>query len=64
MLDEGRSKKLGVVLDYTLFLAFKANVSKWEPIFFLFLVVATFFVVGYMITTLLLERSMFTRPKN
>ncbi len=62
MLDEGKSKKSVMVLHCTLSLAFKANVSKWEPIFFL--VAAAFFVAGYMIATLLLGCSMSTRPKN
>ncbi len=63
MLDGGKYEKLRMVVDFTLFSTFKVNVSKWEPIFFPFLV-AAFFVARYMIATLLLRCSMSIRPKN
>ncbi len=64
MPDEGRYEILRMVVDFTLFSAFKVNVSKWEPIFFHFFVVVAFFATRYMIVILLFECSMSTRPKN
>lgn len=40
---------LRMVVDYTLFSTFKGYVSKWEPIFFHFLIVTTFFTSNDMI---------------
>jgi hypothetical protein len=45
MLDEGRFEKSGMVLDCALSLAFKANVSKWEPTFFFFLLLPHFLLL-------------------
>jgi hypothetical protein len=64
MLNEDRYEKLGMVVDCTLSLAFKGYVSNWEPIFFHFFVVATFFTVRYMIATLLFRCPRYTRRKN
>jgi hypothetical protein len=64
MLDEGTYEKLAMAIDGTLSSIFKGYVSKWEPFFFHFLVIVAFFVVGYMITTLLFKCSMSIRPKN
>jgi len=64
MLNEGKFEKWRMVVDCTLFSAFKGYLSKWEPIFFHNLFVLAFFIVGYMITTLFLGCSRFTRPKN
>ncbi len=50
MLDESKYETLWMVVDYTLSSTFKGYVSKWEPIFFHFLVVAAFFTFNYMIT--------------
>jgi hypothetical protein len=64
MLDAGGYEKLRMVVNCTLFSAFKVDVSKWEPIFFHFFVVVAFFVAKYMITTLLFGCSMSIIPKN
>jgi hypothetical protein len=50
MLDENKYETFRMVVDCTLSSAFKGYVTKWEPIFFHFLVVVAFFAFNYMIT--------------